>query len=309
MAGGIAGKLVGKSDMSPKYQPILWRWLSWFKVHPVVWAFTAVVAVASWHYLPDGGSDWSNIYVAIRQWWVAPSEHAWPVLPWAAILLSPLGGASGRIATTLTNSLSVLLLAKLIRRFGGPEWMVVFVLLTPPGFWELTLGQIDVLVLSGLLFFNGLDPLIYLLKPQVAFGVLLPRLRRAGITYLLPLVGMVCISLVVWWGWPVSVWIHSRHLCDNCNASLWPYGIPLGAALLWFAWKTGDDRLGLAASPLLFPYVGLYSYLGLLAVVAARWPKWTIIVWVTVYLLFGVVFFGAPGVIATIAGHFPYVLR
>ena len=51
--------------------------------------------------------------------------------------------------------------------------------------------------------------------------------------------------------------------------------------LLWFAWRRGDDGLGVVATPLLFPYVNAPSYLGLLAVVAARQPRWLIWGWMT----------------------------
>lgn len=277
------------------FSPITWRWPSNLRLHPVVWAFALVVAVMSWVYLPEGGNDWRNdIGPSARQWWPAPWQEGLPLLPWAAMVLSPLGGLPDRLATALTNGASVIILALVVRYFGGHDWIAVVLLVTPSGYWLFKNGQTDCLILGGLLFFNGLDPLILVLKPQVAIGAIISRLRRAGndgIGYLSPLVIVVILSLVVWWAWPLGLLKYAPILIPSeWNSSAWPYSIPIGLSLLWYAWKTGDDRWGVAASPLLFPYVNLPSYLGLLAILAARWPRWTIVILVVVYLVFGLIF-------------------
>src|SRR3972149_6828248 len=77
-----------------------------------------------------------------------------------------------------------------------------------------------------------------------------------------------------------------RQIPGYWNSSLWPFGIPFGLFSLWKAWKTADERWGVVASPLLSPYVKLPSYLGLLAVIVSRWPRWTVVVLIAVYGLF-----------------------
>lgn len=261
------------------------------RLHPAVWAFAVLVAIASWVYLPEGGNDWHNdIGPAARNWWPAPWEEGLPLLPWAAMLLSPLGGLPDRIATAFTNSASVVILAMVMRSLGGKDWIAIFLLATPSGYWLFRNGQTDCLILGGLLLFNGLDPLILILKPQVAAGAIVPRLGRASeykANYLVPLAVVGTLSLLIWPGWPQALLTYAPRLITGYwNSSLWPIGFPIGALLLWHAWRTGNDNWGVAASPLLLPYVNFPSYLGLMAAFAARWPRRTILLCAGNYLLY-----------------------
>lgn len=263
------------------FRPVVWRLPS---LPLAVWVFALAAMALSWYWSPDGGYDWlEDIGPAARAWWPAPWLEGFPLLPWAALLLSPLGALPDRLATALVNGANVILLALVLRRFGGSPWLVFPLLLSPLGYYLFRSGQTDVLLLSGLLFFNGLDPLLLVLKPQLAAGVLVARLRRAGPAwprYLAPLAVVGGLSLVVWWGWPAGLLAFRETLIGGpWNASAWPYGLPVGLGLLWWAWRTGDDRWGLAATPFLFPYVNPPSYIALCAVLAARWPRWALVAW------------------------------
>jgi hypothetical protein len=266
------------------YQPPHWEWPTWLRLHWAILVCALAVAVGSWVLEPTGGFDWHNdIARAARNWWPAPWQEGLPLAPWAAMLLSPLGGLPDRLATAITNGASVIVLALVIGHYGGPAWLAIPLLISPFGYWLFRNGQTDCLLLGGLLIFNGLDPLILVLKPQVAIGAIVSRFKRAQAQrwrYLLPLGIGVALSLVIWWGWPRGVLHYAPVLLSaNWNSAAWPYGIPVGIVLLWLAWRSGDDLWGIAATPLLFPYVNLPSYLGLLAVLAARWPRWVILGW------------------------------
>jgi hypothetical protein len=291
--GQLARRLVPPAlpaqDAEATYQPQVWR----LPALPLaVWGFALVAVIGSWLYLPNGGRDWSaDIAPAARAWWPAPWLEGLPLLPWAALLLSPLGALPDRIATALLNGASVIALALVLKRLGGSPWLVFPLLISPMGYWLFTNGQTDTLILAGLLFFNGLDPLILVLKPQVAVGAIVARLRRAGArwwAYLAPLAVVGVLSLVVWWGWPAGLLAYRALLVSgDWNSAVWPFGLPFGLALLWWAWRTGDDRFGIVATPLLFPYVNMPSYLGLLAVLAVRWPRWALVAWVAMLGLVG----------------------
>jgi hypothetical protein len=286
-----------KPDSAPSgprssFEPVLWRWPANLRLHPAVWLMTLGVMLASWIWLPEGGFDWRrDIGPAARQWWPTPwraGVNGLPLMPWAALLLSPLGGLPDRVATTVTNGLSVIVVALSLRRFGGPDWMALPVLATPIGYWLFRNGQTEWLMLTGLLFYNGLDVLVLILKPQVAAGVIVSRLRRAGahwLAYLLPALIMGVVSLIIWPGWPVGILNFAPVLLSGeWNSSLWPWSMVVGLGCLWRAWQTGDDRWGVVATPFMFPYVNLPSYVGVLIVLAARWPKWFLLVWGLVWL-------------------------
>ncbi len=209
--------------------------------------------------------------------------------PWGAMLLSPLGGLPDRVATAITNGLSVIIFALVARKFGGPDWIAIPVLISPPGYWLFANGQTEWLVLIGLLFFNGFDIAFLLLKPQVALGAIVPRLRRAGYLwkqYLLPSLIIFAISLLIWLMWPLKMREVLPILTSGSwNSALWPWGLPLGAFLLWYGWKTSDDRWGVAATPFLFPYINLPNYLGFMIVLAAKWPRWALLFWALMWAI------------------------
>lgn len=107
-----------------------------FRIHPVVIIFAIIVAVGSWIQLPEGGFDWRNdIGPGARHWWPAPWEEGLILAPWGAMLLSPLGCLPDRLATALTNGLSVIIIALVARKFDGPDWIAIPILLSPPGYW------------------------------------------------------------------------------------------------------------------------------------------------------------------------------
>jgi hypothetical protein len=274
------------------FSPLNWHWGAELRLHPLVWVFALSVFAGSWVFLPGGGFDWHNdIGPSTRQWWPAPYEsgvNGLPLAPWAALLLSPLGGLPNHAATAITNAITVFVVALVVKRFGGRDWLALPILLTPSGFWLFYNGQTEWLMLFGLLFFNGFDALLLILKPQVAAGAIVSRIRRADQRwwiYLTPLVAMILLSFLVWHGWFLKIFSFAPILIKgDWNSSVWPWGMVVGIGLLWQAWKTGDDRWGVAASPLLSPYVNLPSYLGLLIVLAARWPRWFLLIWGLVWI-------------------------
>jgi hypothetical protein len=269
----------------PKISAAVWP-------RPYTWAFAIVIAVLSWIWLPLGGDDWHFFFgIAARNWWPDPWAYLgdFPYVPWTGLLLSPLGGAPDRLATAVTNALAVVVFGWGAKRLGGPEWVAILVLVSPPGFFMFRNGQMEWLTLFGVLLFNGLDLLFIIIKPQVAIGIVLPRLKRAGsnwMRYLAPVAIAGILSLLIWPGWPLRALPdpNPEWLRATWNWSVWPWGVPVALVLLWFAWRRSDDRLGLAASPLLSPYVNMPNYLGLMLVLAARWPKWAFIVWAIFWL-------------------------
>ena len=272
--------------------PVGWRRLASWAPSPVVLLFAVAVAVASYLFLPLGGLDWRNdIAPGARHLWPAPWTEGLPLLPWAALILAPLAALPDRLATALLNAGSVVALALVIRSFGGRDWMAIPLLASPFGFWLFSNGQTDTIILAGLLLPKGADLLILALKPQVAFGVVVARLRQSGKhwpRYLAPLAVMLALSLAVWPDWPLALVGFAPVLIPaSWNWSIWPWGLPVAAWLLWRAWQSQDDRFAVAATPFLFPYVNPPSYLGLLAVLAVRWPRWVVAGWLAVLAVFG----------------------
>lgn len=263
----------------------VWAW-------PAVLAFAGLVALISLLAMPDGGFDWRNDIGPATRNLNAPWREGLPLPPWAAVYLAPLGALPDNVATAVLNGVGVLLLALVAVRFGGPPWAAVLALLTPAGYFLFENGQTDALILAGVLLPAGLAPVVLILKPQLAIGAIVAILGKAKgrrRETLAPLAAVGLVSLVVWWGWPAGVArFGPALLAGEWNASLWPYSAPIGLVCMWLAWRSGDVRWGLIASPLLAPYVNWQSYIGILLVVAAKWPRAFGVLLVLVYVAFGV---------------------
>lgn len=256
-----------------------------------VWVAALIVFAGSLALLPQGGNDWREYFgPSARNWWPAPWEHGLPNPPWTALILSPLGFLPDRWVTALTNGFSVIVFAVAARKLGAPHWVAFLVLSTPFGIWMFNNGQIEWLVLLGLLLRKGADVPFLVIKPQVGLAVVLTRLSRAGhkwFTYLLPGIVVVILSLLVWRLWPLEIFSRNQSLLDGgWNLSLWPWGIPVGAIVLALGWKYQDDGWGLVASPLLSPFVNGASYLGLVLALASKRPKLSLIGWLAVWIFF-----------------------
>ena len=156
---------------------------------------------ASYAWLPAGGLDWrQDIGPAARHWFPTPWLEGLPLAPWAALVLSPLGALPDRLATAALNGASVVALALAIRGLGGRDWLAIPLLVSPFGFAMFYNGQTDALVLCGVLLMNGFDLLVLAMKPQVALGVMVSRIRRAGRAwpaYLAPLLVAGAVSLII----------------------------------------------------------------------------------------------------------------
>lgn len=260
------------------------------------------VAISSWLLLPSGGSDWVNGFgPAGRLWRSAPFGYA-PYMPWAFLPLAALAALPDQLATALVNGAGVFAIVGVLRRYAAPAWLAVPLVLSPFALWLFKFGQTDLLILAGLLLPAGYDVVALVMKPQVAAGALVARLaRRLGnhrrlLAYLAPLAVVGLVSLIIWPSWPLSYQSHgTAHAGADWNRSPWPWGIPLGLALLWRAWRRQDETAGILATPLLMPFIGLNTVSAYLVIVAARWPLWFLSGWLTTWAIVAWLAFGVIG--------------
>ncbi len=127
---------------------------------------------------------------------------------------------------------------------------------TLPLFWATFLGQLEGLVLTGLLWLPWMAPLA-LVKPQVSIFAFFSRK-----SFLIAGLVVLILSLLVWGFWPVDS-LHSLMSQGNVGAkradndiSLGLWGIPIALALLWFSRGDMDMLMfaGVFALPYFLPY-------------------------------------------------------
>jgi hypothetical protein len=253
---------------------------------PIVYLFAASIMVWSWFDLPLGGYDWRMAFApSVRHWMVEPWASGSLILPWGNIFLTPLATMPDHIATVITNGLTVFVFVLVARRFNAPEWLALILLVSPMGYFLFVNGQVDFLIWIGLLMFNGLDLIFLTIKPQIALGILIPRLRRAEsrwLRYLAPLTILTLFSVFIWGTWFII--FPTLKASTIANYSIFPWGVPIGLVLLGFSWRYPDDRWGIAATPFLVPYINIQSYLAMCLALASFKPRLTLAIWLVLWI-------------------------
>ena len=242
----------------------------------------SLILVAGFGLTPiETGDDWRIFYDTSRRIWVGAPLYQPPTgyynAPWLAVLLAPLTLLPvrwGWAALTVANLLIALILA---RRWQTGLVQPILALLSPAMVYIALHGQVDALVLGGLLLPTEWWVLAGLTKPQatlrLVFGV--PRrvwLRAAVLT------GVILVVSLLWFGnWPLEVVRVPGEIMRstrNLWLGLWPFQVPVGVALILFGIRRRDTRLLVAASPFLVPYAAMSSLLGVWLALASYLKDW-----------------------------------
>jgi len=173
------------------------------------------------------GYDWVNFFS--RK--MLPRFYS----PWLAIILNVLNWP-----ILIGVTLSAVGLAIYKRSVNVLSFLFAF--MTLPVIWTVFLGQIEGLLILGLLGLPWLTPLA-LIKTQVSsFAFLAKR------SYVIAMVVFLLLSFIVWGFWPKDmVGVLDFYNGRENDVALKGFGIPVGLLLMWFS--RGDmDMLMVAGS-------------------------------------------------------------
>ncbi len=226
--------------------------------------------------LPMLGYDWHRLfYLGVLE----------PYPPWMVPLFQPFRLVPWRDSLALVNGISLLTVALLTAcQAESVRWSglgaALMALLTPPLWFMLWDGQIDGLILAGLLVLPWSVPLA-LLRPQILGWLLLTRRR-----WTLAMGAWLGLSFLLW-GWWLGVALpQSVGSVVHPTAMGWAtLGWPILLVGLWMLLRSGNNpwRL-LAASMLASPYLQPYHMVLLLPSlgVVKGWRRWMLWGWVWV---------------------------
>lgn len=207
------------------------------------------------------GFDWKCCFSTGQ----IPSLH----VPWVLPLVRVLNPAS-------IFALTVMGLTLRVRKYRGSIWIAALALLSLPTLWVLFLGNLDGLVVFGLVLLPIGVPLV-LLKPQIAAFALL-----ANRGWIFAAIVWTLISVLIWGLWPL-------HLLDFGFAgadwranwpqdiTLFPWGILITMPLLWLS--RGDADLLMAAGSFGTPHLFPYHFVVLMPALARIKWFWALLSW------------------------------
>ncbi len=222
-----------------------------------------------------GGDDWEVFRIAVQRMVHRESiygvrlgalQTSYYYPPWVLGLLIIPGLLPFTWGFALIRALSFILALVIAWRFWINPIKQALILLSPPMLYILLHGQIDVLVLAGMIL---LPPSWWLIgsitKPQVtlAFLFAIPGKDWPRAVLIAVMVGV--ISFIIFGPWPLALLNQPKDVLyfgHNIWGGLWPYTLPVGLALVFFAAKKEDLRFIMAASPFFMPYAAMSSMIG-----------------------------------------------
>lgn len=246
-----------------------------------------VAGVYLFSYAP-AGDDWETFYGAARRIIDGTPVYGERVThafysnpPWVAGLLVPAALFPFQIAQGIVATASLVVIVVLTRRFQMNVAKMVLVLLSPPMIYTLLHGQIDALILAGVMLPSEWWPVVALSKPQVAIGLIFGVKRQRWLRAILLAAGVILLSFLLWGNWPRDL-IHQPapfvSATHNIWLGLWPFQVPVGIALMLVGLSKGDERQLIAASPFFAPYAATSSLLGPWLVSAAALETWQAVI-------------------------------
>jgi hypothetical protein len=188
-------------------------------------------------------------------------------MPWTRFIVQTLN---------LPLIFAITVLAMGIRSFQyKPSPLALFLaLISLPTLWVFYLGNLDGLVLLGLISLPLGAPLV-LIKPQVASFALLAKKNSIYFTII-----WILISFMIWGFWPTNFstlftpewkqeWVQ--------DITLFPWGILIALPMMWFS--RGDEDLLMASGSLGTPHLFPYHFIVLMPALARMRWYWMVITW------------------------------
>ncbi len=199
------------------------------------------------------GFDWIQFYSQ----GIVPTFYP----PWTQMVVKPLSW-SMLIGITLAG----FALAALKRAVHPISVAVAFFSL--PLMWTLFLGQLEGIVLVGLLGIPWLAPLA-LIKPQVSIFAFGARKK-----YFLVVIFFLLLSLLIWGLWPIQTLNVESYYAEGRypqNIGMGWWGLPLALITLWFS--RGDMDMLMLGGTFLLPHLIPYNLLPVIPAIARLKPK------------------------------------
>ena len=214
------------------------------------------------------GVDWEYTYNRLSL--TDPYSIKSFINPPFTILFLPHSFLPIRLGNTINIILNISVVLFAVRKLGG-DWKSIGLIFTSPVFFDLCrTNNIEWLPLLGLTIGPNLGSVFLICKPQSLGFALIIWAKRNWKILLLP-TGVVLLSFVVWGFWPLDVAFSPIN--KSFNFSVLPIGLPYGVYLLWRAWKEDDEYLAAVSTPFFVPYIAPYSFVGILTVLACKYPK------------------------------------
>ncbi len=220
--------------------------------------------------IPDYANDFTCFYEAgsaIASFQSPYSVDCYYSPVWVAILFSPLSVFTREIAYRVYAAILFGSYLFIIWKISKQDLIVSLIAsFSPFVFMTMQYGNIDWLVLLGLISPKFLGIWLILTKPQMGFTLAIlwawKIYKDEGIRALFVTFTPVTIGLLV--SLMLGMRLPNPGSLSSWSADIWPFGLLLGIPALVIAFQKRDEYLALGTAPFLTPYIGPMSWAAIL---------------------------------------------
>jgi len=237
-------------------------------------------------YLPHGVDWYDGTGLAIRTPLDPYSVISFHYPPWFALLLSPLGLLPSQLGQAINAYLNLTTAFLIVATRRGKPWALAVVGTSLPLATLLLNANVEWVPMLAFLVPSAWGLPLLAAKPQSGALAALLWFKQAPskLRLLIPSIIVGLSSLLIWGWWPPQA-IGGRPLTAEANLSPWPWLIPMGLVLMYFAWTRDDELLAVGATLCLVPYFVIHSTTLFFSVLAARWPRVAIAVSIAIWII------------------------
>lgn len=220
------------------------------------------------------GIDWKEtFYPVARAVLDGKSPYIVPTfrnVPWTVLPLLPFALFSETVGGILFFLATYVAYGWVAYKLKASPIALIAFLISPPVFYGMRMLNVDILVLLGFVLPAPIGLFLVIIKPQMGLAMVIfwfvEAWRNGGIRAVLrtftPVTVVTLLSLVFFGNWQAG---RQSDLSGSFwNASLWPWVLPIGLALVMLSLRDRRKELAISASPFLSPYLAYHSWAGAL---------------------------------------------
>ena len=239
-------------------------------------------------------NDWVAAFYPVSKIPLTPFDNQYFLnAPWLALILSPLGLFSLDLARAINTFLALFFVSLVVIRYGGSLWSILWVVTSSSFISLIGNGSVDWAVAAGVVFPSIWTTLFVLTKPQTGFFLVILWFKRSEqkLRFALIASAFAVLSFIIWGLWPLDMYqnivgqnVLNRPLAST-NLSLFPWSVPVGLALFYYAWKNDDDLAAVWGSLCVSPYFVEHSLVVGFAMFVGRYPRFAPYLWTLLWIL------------------------
>lgn len=189
--------------------------------------------------------------------------------PWTFIPLIPLAILPPKWGGIILSLISLFALLFIAIRLGANRYVALSFLLIPQiAFKTISNPNIDFLAAIGFILPPQIGLFFLAMKPQIGIAVaifwFIESWRDGGWKQVVRIFSPISIALLISIIMYGPYFVNAVHLTDYetiwYSYPLWPYTIPVGLSLLFYAVQKREISYSIIGSPFVSPYVASYTY-------------------------------------------------